>query len=278
MNFSQRYGYTPIRDIIQLESIDDRLRIKLFNYIHSILFTQLDQWNKLGGYTETIKIRRHIWTNFFDGFIDDTPAYYSTIEGYKFKRVFKDKFFKLQWYEIYNLIEFICEMDGDYFHLNFQQGCNEVLKIENSGYRIVNNSILQTTNEEELNEIEQALTIPEDNIKTHFKSALNLLTNRENPDYRNSIKESISSVEALCCKIVNNNKATLGDALKIIEKKHNLHGSLKKAFSSLYGYTSDAGGIRHSLLDDDVEISYDDAKFMLVSCSAFTNYLQAKVQ
>jgi len=110
-----------------------------------------------------------------------------------------------------------------------------------------------------------------------LKRALDLFADRESPDYRNSIKESILAVEAICQLITDNPKATLGDALKEIAKKTkvDLHGALKDAFGSLYGYTSDAEGIRHALLDEP-NLCFEDAKFMLVSCSAFINYLIAK--
>jgi hypothetical protein len=42
--------------------------------------------------------------------------------------------------------------------------------------------------------------------------------------------------------------------------------------SRLYGWTSDAGGIRHAIKDAD-EVERTDAQFMLVNCSAFVNYL-----
>lgn len=54
-----------------------------------------------------------------------------------------------------------------------------------------------------------------------------------------------------------------------------MHSDLKEAFKKLYGYTSDADGIRHALMDES-NLDFEDAKFMLVSCSAFTNYLIAK--
>ncbi len=101
------------------------------------------------------------------------------------------------------------------------------------------------------------------------------LADRQNPDYRNSIKESISAVESLCCIIADGKKATLGDALKIIKDKIPLHTALEKAFQKLYGYTSNAEGIRHALMDES-SLSQEDAIFMLVSCSTFTNYLVAK--
>ena len=48
--------------------------------------------------------------------------------------------------------------------------------------------------------------------------------------------------------------------------------SPKGAFDKLYGYTSDADGIRHALLEED-KVTFEQAKFMLVVCSAFTNYV-----
>ena len=51
---------------------------------------------------------------------------------------------------------------------------------------------------------------------------------------------------------------------------------MKNAFSALYGYASDSGGIRHKLLEDDINVKMEDAKFMLITCSAFINYLKAK--
>ncbi|MBP3664562.1 MAG: hypothetical protein J6J03_05305, partial [Tyzzerella sp.] len=87
---------------------------------------------------------------------------------------------------------------------------------------------------------------------------------------------SISAVEALCCIITNDKRATLGDALKKLESKGiKLHKALQSAMSSLYGYTSDEGGIRHGSIDF-AGASSEDAKYMLISCSAFVNYLIEK--
>jgi hypothetical protein len=43
----------------------------------------------------------------------------------------------------------------------------------------------------------------------------------------------------------------------------------------MYGSTSDAQGIRHALREEPT-LDSDDARFMLVSCSAFVNYLKTK--
>lgn len=111
-------------------------------------------------------------------------------------------------------------------------------------------------------------------VAQHIDSAVRLMSDRQYPDYRNSIKESISAVEGFCSILAAQDKADLSAALHLLERRGALHPALKRAFSALYGYTSDADGIRHALLEES-NLTYDDAKFMLVACSAFINYLKA---
>ena len=56
------------------------------------------------------------------------------------------------------------------------------------------------------------------------------------------------------------------------EGKIRLHNKLKEGYKSIYGWTSDDQGIRHGLKEDP-NVDYKDARFMLVVCSAFVNYL-----
>jgi hypothetical protein len=71
----------------------------------------------------------------------------------------------------------------------------------------------------------------------------------------------------------------LSEALKKIKERGavSLHPALLGAFEKLYGYSSDAEGIRHALMDEP-NLTLDDAMFMLVACSAFINYIQAKAR
>lgn len=74
----------------------------------------------------------------------------------------------------------------------------------------------------------------------------------------------------------NGKKATLGNTLRMLESKGiKLHKVLQSAMSGLYGYTFDEGGIRHGSIDF-AGASSEDAKYMLLSCSAFVNYLIEK--
>jgi hypothetical protein len=82
-------------------------------------------------------------------------------------------------------------------------------------------------------------------------------------------------VEALCAIVTGDSGATLGHALKMIDPQAKLHSALRSAFEKLYGYTSDANGIRHALMEES-DLEQEDAIFMLVACSAFVSYVLAK--
>ena len=56
------------------------------------------------------------------------------------------------------------------------------------------------------------------------------MSDRQNPDYRNSIKESISALEGICKIIANKENAGFQETLAIIQNKYDLHKSLKEGF------------------------------------------------
>lgn len=282
MRFSQKIGKTSVRKSIQIESIDTRLENRLWNTILNDFFDRISNSSSYGKESDRAQICLIIWKEFFGERADEIPSY-SNDRVYVSGVIdfIKDWFFnQTEWYEKYDLIEFLAKIDSKVLFIGFIKDCNDALKREMAGYRIVDECIAQITSEEEIVEIEQALgnSSKWTPVNTHLKTSIEYFSNRENPDYRNSIKEAISAVESLCVIITGDKKATLGQALSEIEKRFQIHGALKSAFSALYGYTSDSGGIRHSLLEDDIAVSFEDAKFMLVSCSAFINYLKVKIE
>jgi hypothetical protein len=64
-------------------------------------------------------------------------------------------------------------------------------------------------------------------------------------------------------------------SLRVLAEKTRLHGALVKGFKSLYGYTSDKGGVRHAVLEQP-NVGLDETKLMLVACSAFVSFLISK--
>lgn len=274
MLFSQRYGYKHVKDIFQIDAIDAELRNGLWNALKK------RYWDlRSPGYThrDLNNLFENVWDLFFKLPIDTMPPAWD--DKYKYVR---DYFFECPWYEVYDFIEFVSShyQDSPYDNVNgtFRKSCNEILERENSAFRFVSSHITRITSKVEVMAIEQAVNQHKYTpVSKHLDRSLNLLADKRNPDYRNSIKESISAVESLSKIIVNDDKATFSQALERIEHKYDLHPALKSAFKKLYGYTSDSNGIRHALLDED-ELKYEDALYMLVTCSAFTNYLIEKAK
>lgn len=150
---------------------------------------------------------------------------------------------------------------------------NQVFEREYVGYRLINGEARPITDENEVNAIQEAVDTKYAEVKQHIDKALSFLSDRQAPDYANSIKESISAVERMCSIIVG--KATsLGDALNNLQKKGVvIHPQLRSAFEKLFAYTNGASGVRHAGELDGADSTFEEAKFMLVSCCAFVNYL-----
>lgn len=71
-----------------------------------------------------------------------------------------------------------------------------------SAYRWIDREFVPITDEEQISALEAALGNPLAQVRGHLSKALALVSDRDNPDEGNSIKESISAVESLCSAIV----------------------------------------------------------------------------
>jgi hypothetical protein len=284
-NFSERIGLKKARTELDKDKLPQDLRNSLWTVMYEKVFNFLsndrgymDSGHTIDGktaeYSDAALFYRRLWIDFYKFPIDNLALANGKIFNLSPFDFIRKWFFDAAWNEVYELLEFTAESQGRFF----TDACNYYLKRELSGYRFVNGLLVEINNQEEVVEIENALNISDNfkPVRTHLSTSLNLMANKKKPDFRNSIKESISAVESLCKIIIKNDTATLGEALKLIEKKHNIPNSLKAGFSSIYGYTSDKGGIRHGLLQDDIDVGIDEARFMLIACSAFINYLISK--
>ena len=267
-SFSQKYGYTSAGKSFQREMVSDELRVQLWNVLKITVWNLHDnhEGNKKLG-----RLVRRLWFDHFNKDLDALPDFYKYGNGAYDK--LKEHFFSCTWFQVYDFLEFIIQDATKVLSDEKIQWLNKTLEKFNSAYRIVDESVVEITDENEIEAIEVALSHPEKPVRDHLASALSKLSDKESPDYRNSIKESISAVEAACRILTGKKSATLGDALKKVD---NLHPVMKQAFDKLYGYTSDASGVRHSLIEE-ATISYADAKFMLVTCSAFVSYLNTNL-
>ncbi|MFT5196057.1 MAG: hypothetical protein ACI9EW_003182 [Cellvibrionaceae bacterium] len=274
MKFSQRIGKTSVEKLVQYESIDEDLRNGLWNALTVAFLNEVTFISHRPSYTVNSSLYEMIeclWMYHFKIPVDQIPTFFADTTS-----VIRKEFFEAEWYEVFDFLEACikCGSDSQEKVNSFIELCNFQLMRENSAYRFVNRELTEITSVEEIEEVEKAINQSGtySGVKAHLSTALTLMNDRDNPDFRNSIKESISAVESLAKILSGDEKATLGQALKVIERNGVLHSALKSAFSSLYGYTNDANGIRHALHKKST-LTKAEARFMLVSCSSFVNYL-----
>lgn len=267
-NFSERYGYTKCSDVIIREEITGPINNSILNW-----FNEFETF--LGG--NYYALERDVWQfflnrklqNYEESYIQRTIVIASEFENTSF-----------EWYEKLNLKEFFLSKVKIIIHANtyreFAERLNKEFERHNFAYRIIGVEIEEITSKVELESIEEALVNENVGVKTHLKAALAFLSvAQESPNYRSSIHQSISAVEALCREITDEN--TLGKALPKLEKAGvKINDVLKEGFKKIYDYTNGLDGIRHALMDDSHPPTSDEAIFMLVACSAFINYLTKK--
>ena len=269
MKFSQRIGCTMVETVLQTWGMNDALRNSLWNVLDANIWSapgfRGNQAFRLGKIDE---FSLDLWANFFKKPMDVRPDKHSQILG-----EIRTHFFGCPWFEVYDFVEFVVRQQRSQ---ELEQHVNRILEREIAGFRYISGRFVPVTDEQEVKALQEALEKgPYEGVTAHMQKAVDHLSSRENPDYRNSIKESISAVESMAKEMTGRPRASLKDALGMIEEAGRIHPALKKGLSSLYGYTSDEGGIRHAMLNEP-DISATDAKFFLVSCSAFVNYLKAK--
>jgi len=263
-SFSERYGHVDIKSI-QHESMDSDLRMRLVNFSNEFI----------GKYGNTRE------------FLDDTSKDFLMIDigmnPSHFKSHIRRIILEDEWHKVYSLIEYITpRLDsyaiGKYRCNSIPEELNYILEKEKSGYRYLDEYIVPITNETELTSLQKSMNSKYDSVNRHIEKALIHYSNKISPDYENSIKESISAVESISCIIVGKDSAILTSALDRLKSKGvSIHKAQIEAFKKLYGYTSDENGIRHAGIDFK-NAKHEDAKFMLVSCSAFVNYLIEKYE
>lgn len=84
-------------------------------------------------------------------------------------------------------------------------------------------------------------------------------------------------MESVCRTL--NPSADLSKALARLEQKISIHRGMTTGFTSLDGYTSDEGGLRHALLEaGEAKVDEAEALFMIGACAAFVSYLLNKAR
>ncbi len=290
-----RYGYSRTDIPFQLERLSDELRARLWNAIYKTLIQFLTSEEEL------IRIAYHhhdsgasfLCNEIFDAFFKHkTRAICSNGFSKQAFDYIEKSFDKIVWYRVFDFLEFLYEAlhqleessawaseqnRAREAREHLEEAINRVLEEEHAGYRFVSGKITPITSEVETLNIEQALESVKaeqfNTVREHLKKALSLFSDREAPDYENSIKEAVSALEALARELTGKDNATLGKVIPGLGKRLKLHPALVEAIKNLYGYASDESGIRHSKKEGRPSPTQADARLILVLASALANYL-----
>jgi len=269
-SFSERYGYA-VKKAVQFESMDEALRNSIWNFIESE-FLEVDNkfFRENLGYS---KLAEHIRDDFHRKLVRNLPDWIPS-----FVEEEHTWFIKSPWYRAYDYCEFFFNLlENSELLAGKTQKFNRLLERDKAAYRLVGGRVTPIIDSPQLEALESAIAAPTEfkAASEHLRTALSLYSDRKKPDYRNSVKEAISAVEATVKIISKDDKATLGEALRSISSNKPMHEAFRQALLKLYGYTSDEKGIRHALLEE-TNVDEADARFMLIACSAFVTYLVSR--
>ena len=278
LTFSQRHGYEPLPEPMQLEELSDDLRREIWNATREFLKSQI-QPNPFGRVYFTKEAERFIERvlgKFFKKSEDEIDTSYDEVV-----HQFKDSIVYGIFNEVLDLVQFMVN-DRKYgeklvnpINKSFET-CVAAYYLDMSGsppYRFFPRS-----NEAQGEATQESIkTIRDGGMEgaaTHLRDAAAHINAQQ---FADSISDSIHAVESVARQIDPKSK-TLGPALNSLERAGLIkHPALKEAFSKLYGYTSDEQGIRHSLTDkNSPDVDLDEAMFMFGACASFAAYLVNK--
>lgn len=289
--FSDRHGINPLNTQMQFKDFDEHTRTAMLNTLHDILqMVDKESYAYTMGHDRWPVFYLDIATNVYNQETDKLENFdefdlENIVKGYIRRTILFDTYDS-----VLTLIEYILNYTADNFgnrqpqfdgetiyYFDEKKYMNKLFEKEYVGYRFIDDCIVPITDDTEIKEIEETLDTKIQTSKKHIEKALGFLSDREKPDYKNSVKESISAIEAACKVILGNDSVDLSNAIKKLKDKGiELHPALLQAIDKLYAYAGDKGGVRHSEKSVESNVTFEEAKLILVTSCALSNYLIAE--
>lgn len=279
MLFSERLGFKKVEDIILVDRLSETLKNSLANVIYDI-FQESHKIHSEYDYRKTgsWKIYYFLIKEFFKGQINN-----SLDCGYGFTVYYEeiiDRLDNMEWYAYFDLLETLAKMK--IIDIRKRKSINNILESENSGYRLSeSNEFIPITDDVAIKNIDAASESTFECAKNHIQKSLTYISDKQNQDYNNVVREAISAVESCIIEISGlpaTKKNTLGTAVKAIRDNPNIEIDLTflKPFETMYGLASN-NGIRHAGNEKAIVSDLPDAILVLTTCSALINYLGIKL-
>jgi AbiJ N-terminal domain 4 len=223
--FSDRVGATRKRSQLQIAVMDSALRNALWNWLCWALEKETRSGDTWGEEYWFRAAKGGLWDEVFHLPEDE-------VKTYGIHAFVKNQFISSELFDVYNLIEWVFprvnHFRGQYDRRSdVVKELNGYLEREMSGYRAIGTQIVPITSPSEIAAIEEASRAKSGfaGVAEHIDSALTLLGKKPEPDYRNSIKESVSAVEAVAKLLTGEKSGGIDKAIAILERKGALHPS-----------------------------------------------------
>ena len=282
LSFSQAQEYEELPVPLKLEELNQEARTRIWNCLYLAISKSLDSFQTRQGKTCIIKepwlsILTHLHVEFFTLPLDEFSRWHGDFVN-KYKELLCGPG-SLPFNKIFDLLQHI--MRSEFCPREFTSGIARIFEECQLAYRVSETqpvTIYPATTQIEEKELLGALDQLRKNkflgAEEHLRQASESLNQSK---YADSIHKSMNAVESVARKLDPKSSNTLTQALAELENKKPLHPALKKGLLTLYGYTSDEDGIRHSLVDKSKsDVGIDEAVFMLGACAFFASYLSRK--
>jgi hypothetical protein len=267
LNFAQAEGVEPLPTQLQLREISQQLRALLWELLYLSIKADVDE---RGDSWEAILYNFHVRRQFLpaDRFDKHLHALVNPV-----RTIIYDG----NYVNIFDFLQFVLRHPS--CTSGFAEELDDIFTEARAAYAVLDDkTIIPKVSEEDSRTLERAfadLAAREfRGARAHLKEAASALIVG---NYTNSVRESIHSVESVARTLEPSGK--LSSALAQLERSAAIHGSLKRGFENIYGYTSDEKGIRHPLLEGPAaKVDETDAIFMIGACAAFVSYLIGKAR
>lgn len=273
LTFSQRQGLEPLPGPLALEELSAEARNRLWALFFEIvtrstLYELVEEpWNQILYDCHIAKFGQ--------------PADEYSNESHKVLRPYKAIFLSptVEYNKVFDILEFLmrhssCPPDFIANVMKIFSECRLAYIIDMNGPAM----IMPAVTPQEGEAIQQSLA---DLVESGMDGALRHLRNAgqhvNNGKWGASVRESIHAVESVTKIVIEDESATLSDALKKLkDRQWSMHPAFAKAISALYGWTSDEAGVRHAATAKVENVDKAEAVFMLGACASFCTYLLEK--
>ena len=284
LTFSQAYGYEELPGPLQLEELNPEFRLKMWNLLYEHVRWEFEygfspEFNSDGDFVEPWHhILQALHVDFRRLPIHALEQRNNQLMLERFVREYYPLLMSEPFNSVFDLLTMVmrhkeCPKDFITSTSSLFEACRLAYVLDVQPPPTIYPAVTIEEGQALLQAAAELRSIGLASAATHLRLASDYISQGS---YADAVRESIHAVESTARQF-NPSAKTLEPALKALERGGALHPALKKAFSNLYGYTSDEQGIRHALIDNpQPNVGQDEAIFMLGACASFSSYLARK--